>query len=128
MVKVKTAGFNVLGDGDRGDFDKLFNEYFGRIQRKVSNISEMIFHLREYKKDGKREKFSLHTRIALPNKVIEADGFDWRFKKAVEKSFKKLEEEIEHRFHLKGHHGHRGKKASMAFGGESFEDLVSSFY
>lgn len=127
MVKVKTAGFSVLGDNDRESFDKLFNEHFGRIQNKVKNISEMIFHLREYKKDGKREKFSLHTRIALPSKVIEADAHDWDFKKAVEKSFKKMEEEIEHKFHLKGHHGHGDKKGSMMFDAKGFDELISSF-
>lgn len=100
MVNLQTINFDLLNEQEKEDFQKLFNEYLKKIERKLKNINYFIVHFKEYEKDGKGKKFSIHVKIISSAKTIEADTFDWDFKRAVHKVFNKLEQEIEHRFHV----------------------------
>ncbi|MBI4116997.1 hypothetical protein HY449_04615 [Candidatus Pacearchaeota archaeon] len=101
---LQTIGFGVLEERDKKDFEKLFNEYSVKIQRKLKNISSSAIHLKEYEKDGLRKKFSVHARIVAPTIIFEADAANWDFKRTLHKVFNKLEQEIEHKFHVSDEH------------------------
>ena len=103
MVFVQTVGFDQLSKEDMSHFESLFNNHFKKIQRKIKDAETFVFHLKEYEKEGKRMKFSLHSRIIWGNKMIEANAFDWEFNKTVNKVFNKLEQEIEHKFRDQEH-------------------------
>ncbi len=102
MITPKTVGFELLTDKEKKEFQRIFDNNFNKIQRKIKNISSFIFHFKEYEKDGKVKKFSINSKIIFDNKIIEASAYDWDFNKSVHKIFNKLNEEIEHKFHLEG--------------------------
>ena len=101
---LQTIGFDVLEERDKKDFEKLFNEYSVKIQRKLKNISSFAIHLKEYEKDGLRKKFSVPVRVVAPTRIFEADAANWDFKRTLHKVFNKLEQEIEHKFHVSDEH------------------------
>ncbi|HJZ18634.1 MAG TPA: HPF/RaiA family ribosome-associated protein [Candidatus Nanoarchaeia archaeon] len=103
-MELQTIDFDLLDESDKRDFSRLFNEYSKKIGRKLKNISSFIVHIKEYNKSGMRKKFSIHVRVIVPTRMIEAEAFDWDFKRALHKVFKKLEEEIERRFRVSNEH------------------------
>jgi len=104
-MEIKTTGFDVLNEQDRKDFEKLSNEYSEKLLRKLKNISSLAIHLKDYSKEGKRSKYSIHARVLAPTKRdFKAEAFDWDFKRTLHKVFKKLENEIEHEFHAGDEH------------------------
>lgn len=103
MVNLQTVGFDVLNEKDKRDFQKLFVEYSKKIQYKIKDIELIKIHLKEYnyREDiaDKNKKFSIHVEVRGPMKSIEANAFDWDFKRALHKVFKKMIEEAEHTLH-----------------------------
>lgn len=101
---LQTIGFNSLEEDDLADFQKLFSEYSKKIERKLKKISSFVINVRAYRKSGSRKKFSIHVRVVAPTKIFEAEAHDWDFSRVLHKVFNKLEEEIEHRFHVSDEH------------------------
>jgi len=103
MIPLETIGFNVLNEKDKRDFQKLFEEYSKKIQHKIKGIELIKIHLKEHNYEGniadKNKKFSIHVKVIGPMKSIEADAFDWDFKRTIHKVFKKMIEEAEHASH-----------------------------
>jgi hypothetical protein len=108
MIPLETIGFDVLSEKDKKDFQKLFSEYSRKIQRRLKNIEKIRIHLKEhnYKNEikDKNKKFSIHALVIYSGKTIEADAFDWDFKRALHKVFRKIEEATEHAFHISNQH------------------------
>lgn len=102
-MDVQTVGLKRLNDEEKRDFREIFLEHSNKIGRRLKNISLFIFHFKEYDKKGTRKKFSIHARIIAPVKrIFEATALDWDFRRTLYKVFNKFENEIEHRFHMKG--------------------------
>jgi len=38
-MNLQTIGFDLIDENDKKDFDKIFEEYSERIQKKLKNIS-----------------------------------------------------------------------------------------
>ncbi|MBS3071113.1 hypothetical protein J4407_02325 [Candidatus Pacearchaeota archaeon] len=104
-MNLQTIGFDLIDENDKKDFDKIFEEYSERIQKKLKNISSFTIHLKEYNKEGARKKFCVYIHILAPTRVaFKAEAFDWDFKRTLHKAFNKIEQEIEHKFHLSDEH------------------------
>ena len=99
-MEIQTKGFELLNEDEKKDFEELFRKYSQKAERKLKGISSIVLHLKDYSKEGPRKKFSIHAKFVYSEKMFEADAFDWDFKRTVHKVFKKIEEEIEHRFHI----------------------------
>ncbi len=99
-MEIQTKGFELLDENEKRDFNELFEKYSQKIERKLKGISSIVIHLKEYRKLGSRKKFSIHAKFVYSGKMFEADAFDWDFKRTVHKIFRKIEEELEHRFHI----------------------------
>ena len=102
MITLETINFKHITDREKYFFEEKFEEFAKRNEKKIKNANVKI-HLKEYEKEGSRHKFSIHASITMPI-TIEADAFGWDFNKTLNKLFKKLEEEIEHRFHISDQH------------------------
>ncbi|MBI2044386.1 hypothetical protein HYT24_03415 [Candidatus Pacearchaeota archaeon] len=104
-MELKTVGFDLIGEQDRKDFEKIFGEYSRKIERKLKNISSFILYLKDYSKEGKRNRYSLHLRAISPaGKTFEASAIDWDFKRTLHKIFTKMENLLEKEFHLSDQH------------------------
>ena len=99
MIKLEKVGFELLNEKTREDFDKIFEEHSPRIERKLKNVESCRIMLKEYGQ-GRRTKFSIHILVNYSGKTLEADATDWDLRKTVRKAFNKIEEEIEHVFHV----------------------------
>lgn len=104
MPLIQTKGFDILEEQDKIYFDKLVNEYSAKIKTKLKNADTFVIRLRGYKVEGRRKKFTIQVRIADSYKIFEANASDWDFRRTLHKVFKKLETEIEHRFHVSDQH------------------------
>lgn len=99
MVNLQTIGFEILTEKTKNEFQKIWEEYSKKIERKLKNVESLRIHLKEYSPGGKT-KFSIHVLVGYSGKSIEADAVDWDLKRAFHKVFNKIENEIEHLFHL----------------------------
>ncbi len=103
MIALKTKGFDVLTPKTKGEFQKLWDEYSAKIERKLKNVESCRIHLKEYSPGGKT-KFSIHALVTYAGKVLEADASDWDLNRTFHKVFGKIEQEIEHKFHVSDQH------------------------
>ncbi len=99
MVDLKTIGFEVLTEKTKNEFQKLWDEYSKKIERKLKNVESFKIHLKEYSSGGKT-KFSIHVVVAYSGKSIKAEAVEWDLKRTFHKVFNKIENEIEHTFHV----------------------------
>ena len=99
MINLQTVGFEALTPKTRNEFQKLFDEYSKKIGRRLKDARSFKIHLKEYNFGGKT-KFSIHVLASYYGKSIEADSSDWDLKRTFHKVFKKIEEQIEHIFHV----------------------------
>jgi len=101
---VQKIKFDVLDEKSKENFQKLFDEYTKKIDHKLKNIELFRVHLKEYNERGeigdKQRKFSIHIHLSGSGKTFEADAHDWDLKRAFHKVFTKIENEIEHVFHV----------------------------
>ena len=58
-----------------------------KLQRKVKNEFKLIVHLKEYEKDGKRQKYSINLRIEFPGQILTSSQEDWDWRAALHKAF-----------------------------------------
>lgn len=103
MINLETKGFEILPQNTKNEFQKLWEEYSKKIERKLKNVESFRVHLKEYSSGGKI-KFSIHVLVTYAGKSLEADSFDWDLKRVFHKVFNKIEHEIEHRFHVSNQH------------------------
>ncbi len=104
-MQLKIVGFDMIEEQDRKDFEKIFNDYMEKSQKRMKNISSFNIDLKEYKKESNRKKFSIHLRIAIDTKnKFEAEAADFDLKRTLHKLFKKIDEQLEHRFHTSDQH------------------------
>ena len=107
MINLEKIGFEVLTEKTRNEFQKLWEEYSEKIGRKLKNTESVRIHLKEYSPGGKT-KFSIHALVSYAGKSIEADAFDWDLRRTFHKVFNKIEQEIEHMFHVSDQHKRKG--------------------
>ncbi len=99
MVILQTIGFEILTEKTKGEFQKIWEEYSKKIEYKLKKIEKIKIHLKEYNPGGKT-KFSIHAVVSYSGKSLDAEAVDWDLKRAFHKVFNKIENEIEHIFHL----------------------------
>ena len=103
MLNLQTIGFEVLTEKTRTEFEKLYEEYSKKINRVLKDADSLKIHLKEYSPGGKI-KFSIHATVKHSGKFIEAEATDWDLRRTFHKVFNKIEQEIEHSFHISDQH------------------------
>lgn len=99
MIDLQTKGFEILSKNTREDFEKIWAEYTKKIERKLKGAESCRVHIKEYSTGG-RIKFSIHALCSYSGKSIEADAAGWDLKETFRETFKKIEEQAEHKFHV----------------------------
>ena len=115
MEAIQIVGLEKLEKSEKDAVKLLVGEHFTKIQRHLKDIDAIILNIKEYNKEGKRKKFSLHLRAMAPVHIFEADAADWDLRRTVHKVFEKLENELEHHFHSSDQHKHSSSRVSKVF-------------
>lgn len=99
MEKIEVIGINNLTDEEKKITNTLLKEYISKIERIVKNDILIKMHVKEYKKDGKGKKYSLHFEVIFAGKMINSNAWDYDLSRTIHKAMKKIEIEAEHTFH-----------------------------
>ena len=75
MIGIETKGFEILKEGTRNDFEKLWGEYSKKIEKKLKNTESVKIHIKEYSPGGKT-KFSIKAAVSYAGKSIKAEADD----------------------------------------------------
>ncbi len=104
MELIEIKGIDILTKEEKRLANKLLNEYFPKIERKIKNIISLKVHIKEYEKEGKRKKYSINIKVINSADVFEANAHNWDFARTMHKVLNKIENEIEDRFHPSEQH------------------------
>src|SRR4030043_103202 len=99
MKNIEVINIEILNEEERAIADKLLNEYYLKIQRLIKTPLSLKVHIKEYDKEGKKKKYSINIESIFSGKMLSSSSWDWDFARALHKAMKKIEEEIEHKFH-----------------------------
>lgn len=58
-----------------------------KLQRDIKNDFKLAIHIKEYKKEGGKQKYSIDMRLDYPGKMIAISQSDWKVKTALRKTF-----------------------------------------
>jgi ribosome-associated translation inhibitor RaiA len=106
MINLQTKGFDLLTPSTKEEFQKIWEEYSKKLERKLKNIESLRIHIKEHNKGGKT-KFSIIAVIDYAGKSLKAEDSDWDLRRTFHKVFNKLQEEAEHKFHVSDQHQKR---------------------
>ena len=103
-------GVNSL---DETELNKLttYSERFYNKTCKVLNDPLVIMHIKKMKNSGKRYKYSVHSRIEAPSLLASAEYSDWDLTRTLNKTFEKIENELEHKLKPEKHNRVSFKKS-----------------
>src|SRR3989344_1832916 len=59
--QIQVKGIELLDEKEKKIADKLLDEYYTKVQRKIKNLTSLKIHIKEYNKDGKRKKYSINA-------------------------------------------------------------------
>ena len=103
MIKetpVQYAGLTELKPDEQETVQKLVKEYTEKILRKVHNVTMFHVHLKTYKKEGAKPKFSAHIRCIAPAATFESCNADgWELHLLLHKAFEEIIHQIDHKLH-----------------------------
>ncbi len=96
-MKIKFVGINELKSEEKSLFEDLcvdhcekFEKYFGRF---LKPEDEITLRIKEYDKDGKRVKYSVHLHFPTSRRNLSASADDWDINLVCKEVFSKLNNE-----------------------------------
>lgn len=93
------VGLKDLSIEEQTSVNEIATKEFEKVKQKLNNIISLIVHLKSYKKEGGKNKYSLHIRVLAPTQIIEScKSHDWDLVRALRKSFEDIHRQIEHIF------------------------------
>ena len=104
MEQIQVKGMESLDEQEKRTANKLFDEYYTKIQRKIKNSLSLKIYIKEYNKDGKRKKYSINAEAISSGKVFKANSYDWNFAATIHQVFNKILTQAEHEFHTSDQH------------------------
>ncbi len=84
--------------------------YIRKISRHTNGTFNVVIHIKEHDREGKRSRYEVHTRLYLPTQPITAKTENWNLVTAVRKSFDEILEQMEKRFKKKEAKGKKRTK------------------
>ncbi len=103
MNEIEFEGAEELNESERFQLDKIAESYLNKIRRKIKNDFLLRIKLKEYHRDGKKDKahkFSIKAQIKTSTIGIDSEAHDWDLNRTLHAALDKLLSEIEHRFHV----------------------------
>lgn len=104
MEKVEVKGEEVFSLQEKEEFRRILDKNVEKIKRMVNNDFYLRVSIKEYgknlEKNRKRKRFSINAELSGEIPKIDASSIEWDLNKALHVVFNRLEEEIEHKFHI----------------------------
>ena len=97
METIQIKGIDELNDEEKELVNTLANEYYGKIQRGLKNITSMSLHIKQHSKTGNRHKSDIRVKVIAPSNSFESQESDWDLARTLHRVFKNIERQIEHR-------------------------------
>ncbi|MEK6741655.1 MAG: hypothetical protein AABX91_03270 [Nanoarchaeota archaeon] len=104
MEQIQVKGIESLDEKEKKIADKLFGEYFTKLQRKIKNTLSLKIYVKEYNKEGKRKKYSINAEAVSSGKTFKANSHEWDFATTIHQVFEKILTQVEHEFHVSDQH------------------------
>lgn len=93
------VGMNELTIEEQEAVNEISTKEFEKVKRELKNNVSIVVHIKCYKKEGGKDKYSLHIRVLAPTKIIEScKSHDWDLTRALHKSFEDIHNQIAHTF------------------------------
>lgn len=94
------VGLNDLAIEEQIAVNDLATKEFEKVEKMLHNKISMVVHIKEYTKEGGKNKYALHVRVIAPTGEIEScKSNDWDLVRALRKSFEDIQNQIQHKFH-----------------------------
>ena len=94
-------GVNSLDSNELNKLTTYSEKFYNKTCRNLHDPL-VIFHVKKMKNSGKKCKYSVHGRIESPSLLAAAESSDWDLVRTLNTTFKKIENEIEHKFKTEG--------------------------
>lgn len=100
MEEIEIQNVEILTPEEKESAEKILNDYCKKIKRLVKSDLKLKVHIKEYNKEGKRRKFSINIDLHFSGRRLKSDAADWDLTRTLHKNMIKLQNEIEHEFHV----------------------------
>ena len=97
MSNIQYIGLKEFTEQEQEIIKSLALEYADKLERYISEFT-LVINLKRHNLAGKRIKFSFHTRLDAPSFILTSKADDWDLARTLHKLFKKIENEIKHKF------------------------------
>ncbi len=97
---IQFVGLNkaALESYQKANVQKICSNEALKIQRMIKNEFTLVVHIKEYGKDARQRKYSIHLRVEYPGHIITASADDWDIETAVHKTFENAKNEAKRMF------------------------------
>ena len=105
---IKFIGLKELDPLDQQYAHQLATEYYEKISRGFKEPITLFIHIKKHKQagkgkreEGKRVKYSVHSRVRGPTRAIieSCRAHDWEFARALHKTLRDLKARIKNIYH-----------------------------
>ena len=97
---IEFVGLRDLDESEKEVLNTLSTEYYQKLKRTLKNVTSLVVHVKKYKKQGAKQKYSVNIKAIAPTRAFESTkAADWDFPRTLHKAFKDLENQIKHKLH-----------------------------
>lgn len=94
MAKIYYTNLKLLNVLEQKILKEIVEKEVPGIEQLIKNEVSFKVNIKEYSKEGKRKKYSIHFEAISTGKKFATEAFDWDLKKAIHKAFYNLANEI----------------------------------
>jgi hypothetical protein len=103
MGKINLKGLEILDEENKNSLNLAIEKHQEKLKWKTKSDFDLKIAIKIHEKNpdnkDKRKKYSISADLNGAVSKFHADSFGWDFNACVKEVFKKLEEEVEHKFH-----------------------------
>ena len=96
MAITKFIGLKELEGIEQDAVKELTAEYEGKIQKRLKKVTEIVYHIKSYKKGGKAREYSVKLRVVAPGHALETSAEEWDLAKVTHMVYNEMINEIDH--------------------------------
>lgn len=96
MAITKFIGLKELEGIEQDTVKELTSEYEGKILKKIKTATEVVYHIKTFKKGGKARQYSVKLRVVAPGHALETSAEEWDLPKVTHMAYNEMMNQIDH--------------------------------
>ena len=90
------VGLKDLDADEQEIVNRLSTEYFEKVKRAAKNIINIKVHIKCYKKEGAKKKYSVHIHVKIPTQAIieSCKSHDFELQKTIHAAFQDVQTQL----------------------------------